>query len=84
MWIKIESLRNGTLCRVSISRRFEGSDAFICRAKLFLKHSDSKVFFVSLHLQRDIKGKTRTENILFRNENEIRLSYFPVYKSMLY
>jgi hypothetical protein len=58
MWIKIEAFRNGTLCRwVSISRRFEGSNAFIFRAKLFLKHSDSNVFFDSFHLQRILGGK---------------------------
>jgi len=52
MWTKTEAFRNGKLCHwVSISRYFEGYKAFIFRANLFLKHPDSKVCFVSLHLQ---------------------------------
>ena len=77
MWIKIEAFRNGKLCRlVSIFRCFEGSNAFIFRAKLFLKHSDSKVFFVSLHLQWILREKL-AQKIFF---SETKMKFFsPVY-----
>jgi hypothetical protein len=77
MWIKIEAFRNGTLCRwVSISRRFEGSNALIFRAKLFLKSSDSTVFFVSLHLQWILK-ETIAQKVFF---SETKMKFVsPIY-----